>query len=56
MPVLWILALKCLLLYLFFELVQESVFSSHAEVTDSEEAHFLKDKFSGKFKLDRRLA
>lgn len=32
--------------------MQEPVFSSHAKVAHCEEAHFFKDEFSGKLKLD----
>ena len=51
MPVLRISSVKLLILYFFFQLMKEPILSAHAKVAYGKEAHFLKNEFSGKFKL-----
>ena len=52
MPVFWISPFKSLLVYLFFQLVKESILSAHAEVTNRQKAHFLEHKFPWELQLN----
>lgn len=56
MPVFRVFPLKGLLLNLFLKLMQESVFSTHAEVAHRQKAHFLKDELTRKLELQSRVA
>ena len=46
MPVFRVSPLEGLLLNLFLELMQKSVFCTHAEVTYRQKAHFLQNEFT----------
>ena len=50
-PVLRVFSLKCLVLNLFFKLVQEPIFRAHAKVTDGKETQFLQHEFSRELEL-----
>ena len=52
MPVFRILAFEGLILDLLFQLMEESILSSHTEVAHSQEAHLFENELPWKFKLD----